>query len=482
MRIILLIVFIGRFASLFGQAVETEVWTLQECIDYALENNLAIQRSELNLQSSNINFQQSKMALLPNASANASYSWNWGRSIDPTTNLFVDQRIAASDGSIGGTVPIFGGMNLRNTIRQNQAAFQASGKDLDKTKNDVILNVITLYTNILFNKELYDNTLKQLNSTEQQVDRTTKQVEAGALPQATLLDLQAQKATNEVNVVNAENNYKLSKIQLKQALQLPPASQVEIVIPEINVEENLLDVTVLEVYELALLNLPEIQSAQLQQESADWGVKAAKGNLYPTLSLRGGMATRYSDATADLPRFIRDGGEPTTAFEPVGFVEGTNQVVLDEVEVPSGRVVQGYSFGDQIDDNLSKFIQFNLNIPIFNRFQARAGIQRAVISQEQADINLKDVKYQLWQVIEQAYYDVEAASKSYYASITQVEAREESFRVTKQRYDFGAVNFVDYQIAENDLFQAQSDLLRAKYDYIFKLKILDFYQGKTLEF
>ncbi len=482
MKIKLIAVLVTLSSLAFGQNDNGE-WTLQECIDYALENNLNVQRTRLTVQTSDISLQQSRMALLPNANATGNFGWNWGRSIDPTTNLFVEnQRIAASNGTISSTIPVFNGFNLRNTIKQNQMAFEASQKDLERTQNDVIFNVITFYTNVLFNRELLENARKQLNSTEQQVEQTSKQVDAGALPKANLLDLLAQKATNELNMVNAENNYKLSKIQLKQVLLLPPESDVDIVVPEINVEENVLDVTALEVYEIALNNMPEIQSANLNQKSADWGVKAARGNLYPSLSLSGGMTTRYSDATADLPRFVPDGGEPTTALEPVGFVEGTNQVVLDEVEIPSGSVVQGYSFGDQVDDNLSRFVQFNVSIPIFNGFQARAGIQRAIINQEQAGIDLKDAKYQLWQTIEQAYNDVVAASKSYTASLKQVEAREESFRVTKQRYDFGAVNFVDYQIAENDLFQAQSDLLRAKYDYIFKLKILDFYQGKPLEF
>lgn len=463
---------------------------MQECIDYALENNLVVQRSRLNLQTSDVDFQQSKMARLPDANANANYGWNWGRSIDPTTNLFVEnQRIAASRGSFTSTVPLFVGLNLKNTIKQNEIVLEATKKDLEKAKNDVILNVITLYTNVLFNRELYENALKQLNSTEQQADRTEKQVNAGALPKANLLDLLAQKATNEVNVVNAENNYKLSKIQLKQALQLPPASQVEIVIPEINVEENLLDVTALEVYELALLNLPEIQSAELFQQSADWGVKAAKGNLYPSLTLTGGLVTNFSSASqqpvAEGDVFINNptgvGAEQVQLFERVVFDNGGGLQTFD-FPVTRPTAFETVSFSNQVDINLSRFIQFDLRIPIFNRFQNKATIQRAMINRQRAEIDSKDVKYQLWQAIEQAYIDVEAASKSYFASVKQVEAREESFRVTKRRHELGAVNFVDYQVAENDFFQAQSDLVRAKYDYIFKLKILDFYQGKTLEF
>ena len=487
MKTKLIIVFVMLSSLALGQNDE-DGWTLQECIDHALENNLDVQRGRLTVQSSDINLQQSKMARVPDANASGNYSWSWGRSIDPTTNLFVDnQRIAASNGSVISTVPVFNGFNLKNTVKQNQLSFEASQQDLERTKNNVILNVITLYTNVLFNWELLENAKKQLNSTEQQLERTTRQVEAGALPKANLLDLLAQKATNELNIVTAENNYKLSKIQLKQALQLPPEAGIDIVVPEINVEENLLDVTALEVYEIALNNMPEIQSANLNQRSAEWGVKAAKGNLYPTVSLSAGFTTRYSDASQQPIAFDNvfienpQGDNQVQLFDRIVFNDGTG---IQTVDVPSrsATAFETIPVSDQLDDNLSRFIQFNLNIPIFNRFQARAGIQRAVINQEQATINLKDVKYQLWQTIEQAYIDVEAASKSYYASLKQVEAREESFRITKQRYELGALNFIDYQIAENDLFQSQSDLLRAKYDYIFRLKILDFYQGKPLDF
>jgi len=472
--------------SSWATAQDTKEWALQECIDYALENNLDVKRSRLNLESSDITLEQSKLDMLPSVNANGSYGYSWGRSIDPTTNLFVEnQRIASSNASLNANVTLFNAFRMQNTIKQNKLSFEANQESLEASKNTVIFNVISLYTNVLFTKELFENAKKQLNSTQEQVNRTERMVEAGSLPKSNLLDLLAQKATNEVNVVSTENNYQLAKIQLKQALQLPPDSQVEIVVPELEVEvEPSIDQSAYEIYQIALNEMPQVKSAELNQESAEVGVKVAKSGLYPTLSLSGGLNTRYSDA-ADVERFVRDGGDPTIIQNPqIGFVQGTNTPVLStqSQEIPSGEIVDGYPFRDQIDDNLSKFISLNLSIPIFNGFSARANIQRAVITEDQAKINSQDAKYQLWQTIEQAYYDVLAASKSYNASLRQVEAREESFRVTQKRYDLGAVNFTDYQIAENDLFQAQSDLLRAKYDYIFKLKILDFYQGKPLDF
>ncbi len=485
MKYLISLIFI-TLCSFQSIAQDVKQWTLQQCVDYALTNNLSVKRSELNLQTSQVNQRQARYNMLPNANANGSYGFSWGRSIDPTTNLFVDnQRIVSSNASLSSSLVLFNGLRIQNTIKQNNYAVEASELTLEDTKNTVIFDVITFYTNALFARELYENAKKQLESNLQQVELTEKRVNAGALPRASLLDLLAQKATNELNVVNRENDYILAKIQLKQALQLPPESLIEIVEP--NLEANIspvLDYTALEVYNIALNNQPGVKAAQLNTTSATYSVESSKGDYYPSLTLNGGLSTQYSDV-ADRPRFVPDGGEPTVIANPqIGFVQGTNVPVLslqDQV-IPSGTVVDGYPFLDQYEDQLRKFISLNLRIPIFNGFSTRSNVQRAMITKDQAIITENETKYRLWQTIEQAYNNVQAAAKSYAASLSQVEAREESYRVTKQRYENGAANFTDYQIAENDLFQAKSDLLRAKYDYIFKLKVLDFYQGKPLDF
>ncbi|MEQ8925440.1 MAG: TolC family protein, partial [Fulvivirga sp.] len=311
---------------------------------------------------------------------------------------------------------------------------------------------------------------------------TRKRVEAGALPNANLLDLLAQKATNELNQVNRENDYNNARIQLKQALQLPPEQSIDIALPEAEIDINpVMDLSAIEIYNIALSSQPNIKAAELNSKSAEYGVKTQQGTLYPTLSLNAGLSTQYSDV-ADGPRFVPDGGAPVIIQEEIGFVQGTGTPVIAEQEIPSGQVLPDYPFTEQYEDQLRKFLSLNLSIPIFNRFAARNNVQRSQITQSRADLTEKETKYQLWQTIEQAYNNVIAAAKSYESSQKQVEAREESFRVIKQRYEVGAANYVDYQIAENDLFQAKSDLLRAKFDFIFRQKILDFYQGKPLEF
>lgn len=472
-------------------AQEPEQWTLQECIDYALENNLSIKRSALNVETSELNLIQSQYSRTPSVNANGSYAWSWGRSIDPTTNLFVDnQQIVSSNASVNASVVLFNGLNIHNSVKQNQFALKSNELTLEDTKNNVTFNVITLYTNVLFTRELWLNATKQLESTNQQVGLTEKRVNAGALPKSSLLDLLAQQATNELNKVNRENDYLNAKVQLKQALQLPPETSVEIVVPDMEASITpVLDFTALDVYNIAINNQPNIKAAQLNKESAEYGVMSQKGNYYPTLTLNAGISTQFSDASKRVT------SSDTVTFSDPVLTNGNDAVVYRTTYFDYGTGIQSFNdplltatgfetipLSTQYNDNLRKYVSLNLSIPIFNGFSARNNVQRAKITQLQAELTEQETKYQLWQTIEQAYNNVQAAGKSYGSSIKQVEAREESFRVTKQRYDLGAVNYVDYQVAENDLFQAKSDLLRAKYDYIFKLKVLDFYQGKSLEF
>jgi outer membrane protein len=250
------------------------------------------------------------------------------------------------------------------------------------------------------------------------------------------------------------------------------------------VEDLVLDQDRNEIYEIARATMPEVKSAALKMESADFAVKAARGNLYPRLSLSGGINSNYSSAS-DRERFISDGGEPTLTYPQIGVVGGTGGTpvyTVNPVSVPSGYTVDGYGRSDQLQDNIFRQLTLGLTIPIFNGFQSRASYQRTLINRQLATISAKEVDNTLRQNVETAYNEALAASKTYNSSLRQVSAREEAYRITKQRFDIGATPYVEYQVAENDLFQAKSDLVRAKYDFILKKKVLDFYQGKPLEY
>lgn len=466
----------------FSQQADTlreRVWTLRECVDYALANNLQVRRSELSLELSSIDKRQAKLALLPSANAFGSYGYNWGRGIDPVTNQFISsQRNGYTSVGASGDLDLFNGFRLQNTIRQTATEFEASQEDLAKTRNDVSLNVVSLFVNVVFNKELLENARLQLLSSQQQLDRTSKLVAAGSLPKADELNLQAQVATNELNVINQENALTLSILQLQQALQIPATENFNVETPDISTEDLILEQTRDEIFQIAKGTMPEIASARLRIQSADYAVKAARGNLYPRLSLSGSVNSNYSSASAT--RFVQDGNFQTV--ETGLFIQGPDGTVPVYTLEPMGSFREIYGFSDQLEDNLYKSVSLTLSIPIFNNFNARANMQRMMISHEQARINAREVENALRQNVETSYNNAVAASKSYNATLRQVDAREEAYRMAKQRFDIGAANYVEYQLAENDLFQARSDLSRAKYEFIFRKKVLDFYLGNSLGF
>ena len=465
--------------ELYAQVVPKQ-YTLQECVDIALEKNLRVKRSLYGIESSKINLLQAKMAFLPTLNAATSYGQNYGRALNPVTNSFTNRDANMINVQANSSLTLFNGLRIQNTFRQNSSDYDASNQDFVKAKNDVIINVVTLYTNVIFNKELFGNTKYQLSSSQQQLERIKKQVAAGALPKSNELNQEAQVATNEVNLINQENALNLSLLQLKQALQLPGSTQLDVVIPDLQTEDLILEQSAEEVYDIALQTMPEIKSALLRVQSAQLALKASKGNLYPRLSISANATSNYS-SVSDVARFAQNGFADQT--QQIGYVQSINTPVLSDIKVPVlNQISNDYGRKDQLQDNLFKSLNLQLNIPVFNGLQSRTAVQRAAVSTELALITKQETENTLRQTIESAYNDAFSASKTYAASLKQVNAREEAYRMNKQRFDLGSLSYVEYQISENDLFQAKSDLTRAKYNFIFKKKVLDFYQGKTISY
>ncbi len=462
---------------LSAQNEPTKVWTLLECVDYALENNLTVKNQELTVVINEVNLLQSKANLLPTLNGSANYGRNWGRSINPETNVVTNKNQDNGFGSLSANWTLFSGMRNINTIKQSEASLAARQYDLEKSKNDIILLVVTFYTNVIFNRELYENAKSQLESTTSQMERTEKLVNAGALPRSSLLDLLSQVASSELNVINAENAVNFSVLQLKQVMQIPAFQPLEIEIPEIELNESdLADLNPQRVYEIALATMPEVKSADKNVESALSSIKVNQGSYYPRISLSAGVNTNYSSIAADRG-FIENTGNIIAL--PIGRVQSSGELVVTDFEE---RIVLPYPTSQQLENNFGQSISLGMSIPIFNNLQVSSNVQRAKIAKNQADIIAEQTRQTLRQTIERAYNDVYSSAKAFQSSTKKVEAQEESFRAMKQRYDNGAANATDYELAENNLFQAKSDLLRAKFDYIFKLKILDFYQGKPLDF
>lgn len=484
-RIFLLVVLIVAGLATVGFGQETKkTWTLKECVDIALENNLRIKRSVYNVETFRANLLQAKGNFLPTLNLQGGYGLNYGRAINPVTNQYVDRNSNTLNFNGQSNTTIFNGLRITNTFRYSQKDLEASNFDLQKAKNDVIINVVTLYTNVIFNKELYDNANYQLNSSQQQLERIQKQVAAGSLAMTNQLNQEAQVATNELNLINQENALNLSLLQLKQAMQIPASEIVEVEVPDLALEDLVLDQSANEIYKISLETMPEIKSAVLKKESADLALRAARGSYFPRLTFTAGATTNYS-SLSNTARYIQPNdltnGYTVNNLRPVGQVDGTNQFVYAVTPNPI-FVANDYNQAAQLSDNLFKQLSLNLNIPILNGFQTRANVQRQIITQELANITIKETQNTLRQSIETAFNDALAASRSYSASLKQVNAQTEAYRMNKQRFDVGALNIIEYQISENDLFRAKSDLTRAKYNFIFKKKVLDFYQGKQIEY
>lgn len=445
MRIILLLLLTAISRIVFSQ--QLQVMTLQECVELATKNNLNVQRSRLDLETAGVNLKQSEFQRYPNANAGGSFGFSWGRSIDPTSNQFITQRINSTNLNANSSVNVFSGFQLSNTIKQNKINLEAAGFDVEKTINDIQIDIVTFYLNVIFNKELLGNAKFQLESSENQLDRMKILVEAGALPRSNELELVSQVATDEVNVITAENNLNIAYLILKQAMLLPVSDNIDVIVPDAQVEELDLSISPETVFGEAEQTLPQIKAADVRVLSSKLGYEVSKGGLYPSLSLNGGLSTNYSDAAKD--------------FDPAQ--DGTD-----------------YIFGEQFGDNFSRFVSLNLSIPIFNGLNQRSSIQRSKINMQQASIQALEQRNLLRQIIESAYTDAIASSKIFSASTRQVETLEETFRSIKNQYNLGASNFTDYQVASNNLFRAKSDQTRAKFDFIFKKKLLDFYQGKPV--
>jgi outer membrane protein len=474
------ILFLSILSQLYAQEASKQ-YSLQECVDIALEKNLLVKRSLYGIKSSKINLLQSKMSFLPTLNGGSAYGQNYGRALNPVTNLFANRNSNTINLQANSSLTLFNGLRLQNTFRQSVADYDASNEDFSKAKNDVIINVVTLYTNVIFNKELFGNAKYQLSSSEQQLDRIKRQVLAGALPKSNELNQEAQVATNEVNLINQENALNLSLLQLKQAMQLPGSTPFDVTIPELETEDLVLEQTPEEVYSIALQTMPEIKSALLRVQSAQLGLKASKGNLYPRLSVNANATSNYA-SISDQARYALDTDiPPSLSTSPIGLTRPSNEQVYSFV--PATKLIsEGYNQREQLKDNVFRSFSFQLSIPVFNGLQTRSAVQRAAINQELATISKQETENTLRQTIETAYNDAYSAAKSYTASLKQVNAREEAYRMNKQRFDLGALSYVEYQISENDLFQAKSDLTRAKYNFIFKKKVLDFYQGKTISY
>lgn len=472
------IILVLAFLAIWQVSLAQKKWSLQECIDYSLAHNLQLQQNSLNIKSNNVVLEGSKMARLPSLNGSASHSYNFGRSVNRFTNQFVNKRTQQNGFSLSSNVTLFNNFQQINTIKQNELNLKASEYDLLKFRNDLMLNVVGAYLQIILNQEQKNNSKRQLQSTEEQLERTKKLIDAGLLPKANLYSLEAQKSNDQLQIVSAQNSVMLSKLSLKQFLQLPSAEDFDIIIPTIGTpSQDVILKNTEEIFNIAQTNQPQVQSADLKVERSKLGIEIAKASGRPSLSLNMSASTGYSSAQS---QFFEGNGTFSTIIAPIGYLKNNpTEIVVRESQIANGQVVD-FGFGKQLEQSFSQRVGLTLSIPIFNRYQTKNSIQNAQITLENQRLTGEIVRNQLRQTIEKAYTDVQAAHATYIANQQSMKSLEESLRVVEQRFNLGAANATDYQVAKNNLNNARTTLLNAKYNYFFKLKVLDFYEGKEI--
>lgn len=426
-------------------AQEGDEWPLEKCINYAIQNSLQVRQATLNQGQAQLTKKQAIWAQTPNISAGYRNGVNLGNSVNPTNNELVTVPNLNSGLSLNLNGVIFQGLQIRNTIKQSKVDLEAAGKDVEQAKNDVALSVAQAYLSILLGEESKGVFNEQAKVTKAQYDQTIKLIAGGVLAENSKYDLEAQMARDEENIVIAQNNIDLAYVNLKVLMNVDVAKKISIqVVGDLEVDETLEESNLEDVYDEAILNQPNILASKLREKSAQLGVSIAKGGLWPTVSYYAGFGSNFSTAYKNPLT-----GEVIPYFQQLGITASANAGI-------------------------------NISVPIFNGLRTRIGIQRAELGIKVAELGTTQLEATLKSSIERALVDVRAAKKRLAVSRKSVVAIRLSVANTRKRYDLGVVNSFELTSVQNTLIGTESSVLQAKYDYLFKLKILDYYRGRAI--
>lgn len=435
-KFILLVAFLTSFSA-FSQ----KQWTLKECVDEALKKNISIQQNKLNLELAKKDVEIAKGNFLPNLSANTGGNLNFGTGFDPVSQDRVNTSFFGGSLNASSGITVFNGYRNTNIFKQAQLGVESSMLDLQKIENDISLFVVNGYLNILFAKENLNAAKVQYEISKAQIEAAESRYNSGVIPKGDLLNTQSTAATNLQTVITQENALDLALLNLAQLLQVSVESfdvaSIDVGQPSANLFYNNSSL----VYDKSLDRMPEIARAKLAIENSQLNIEISKASFLPTITASAGLSTNY------------------------GF----------NLKLPTG--VSNTPFVDQLSDNFGYGAGFNVSIPIFNRFQTRNRVAKSVINKEISETRLESEKVALKQTIEQSFLDVRTALKSYEAAKISLESQEEAFKNAQERYNFGAMTLFDFEQVRTRLVNAQATLIRSKYDYVFKTKVLQFYAG-----
>ncbi len=422
-----------------GLSIQAQnAWSLQQCIEHAITHNLSIKQKEAARDQSAVELNTAQWSRLPNLNGNVGQSFNFGRAIQ-ADNTYGNRNTRNTNFSVGTNIPLFTGMQIPNSIALSKLNLKAATEDLNKAKEDISIQVASYYLQVLFNEELVKIAQRQVELSQEQLDRKVTFFKNGKASEAEVYEAKSRVAQDEYSLVQAQNNHQLALLDLSQLLELPTPENFQIETPNVEAFSTQLSLPD-EVYAQALLNKPAIKAAQYRLEGAAKSIRIAQSAWYPQLSFGAGIGTNYYSITG----------------------------------------IENASFGSQWHQNMNKYLQFSLSIPLFNRFATRNRVKSAHIQRNALAWQLEESKKALYKEIQQAYYNARAAESQYQSSQTACQSAEASFKLMSEKYANGKATATEYNEMRATWMKALSEQVQARYDYLFRSKILEFYQGKQL--
>lgn len=456
-----------------AMAQEAKTLTLQQCVQTAIANNLNIRQSDLQSESAGANLKQAKANRLPNISGDINHGLNQGRSIDPFTNSYINQNVTYGNYGLNASITLFNGGSIGNNIKQNAYNFEATKMDLEQNKDNVTLQVILAYLQVLSNEDLLQQNKNQLALSQKQVERLEIMDKDGAIKPSELYDLKGQYANDELSIIASENQVNAAKLALCQLMNIPFDKDLKLERLNVDTDVKLYDGNTQMIYDLASKQMGFVKATEFRKLSAEKGVKYAKGTLYPTVYLSGGLYTNYS-SVASTATLVSSANVPSGDY--VDLSGNKVPVITTQNNYESNKI----AYFNQFKNNYNTSVGVGIRIPILNSLIARTRVTQAKIDLKNAELVEGTTKIQLRQNIEQAHFNMEAAYSRYQKLTEQVTSFKESFRIADIRFNAGAITSVDYLVAKNNLDRSNINLIVAKYEYIIRTKVLDYYQGKSL--
>lgn len=421
--------------------MQAEEWSLRKCVDYAIEHNISIKQRENVKRQQQLQLSNAKNSRLPNLDGSVSQNFSFGRGLT-SDNTYTNKSTSSTSFSLGTSVPLFTGLRIPNMIKLNQLNLEASTADLEKAKNDISVQVAQAYVQILYSMEIADVARRQVSIDSMQVVRLQAMIDNGKASEAELAQQKATLAQGRLTATQAQNQYEQAVLTLTQLLELPSADKFTVERPKVgNIDSNNEKYSVEAIYAEALGVKPEVRAEELRLKGSEYNINIARSGWYPQLSLSAGLGTNY--------------------YKTSGF--------------------KGESFSDQMKNNFSQYIGLNLSVPIFNRFQTRNSVRSAKIERENQQLQLDNVKKNLYKEIQQTWLAALAAQAKYNSSGEAAGSSEAAYRLMLAKYENGKANITEFNEAKNNMMKAQSDLVQAKYEYVFQKTLVEFYKGKDID-